>query len=93
MGARAAALVAGALLLRRRGTGSSPDFGVSAFPGSKQSGLGSGRGYETCVVHLDQELGTSGSLAARAGTAAALGGKARRRNPFGGLQGATAYQN
>ena len=85
----AAALTAGDHSPRRRGIGNSPDFGVSAFPGSKRSGLGSGRGYETCVVHLDQELGTSASVAARAGTAAALGGEARRRNPFRGLQGAT----
>ena len=63
--------------------GNSPDFGVSAFPGSKRSGLGSGRAYETCVVHLDQKLGTSTSVAVRAGMEAALGGEARRRNPFG----------
>ena len=42
LGARAAALVAGALLLRRRGTGSSPDFGISVLPSSNRSGLGSG---------------------------------------------------
>ena len=86
-GAGAAALTAGDHSPRRRGTGNSSDFGVSAFPSSKWSELGSGRGYETCVVHLDQELGTSASVAARAGTEAALGGEARRRNPFGGLQG------
>ena len=42
-GAGAAALTAGDHSPRRRGTGNSPDFGVSAFPGSKRSGLGSGR--------------------------------------------------
>ena len=82
-GAGAAALTAGDHSPRRRGAGNSPDFSVSAFPGSKRSGLGSGRGYEACVVHLDQKLGTSTSVAARAGTEAALGGEARRRNPFG----------
>jgi len=39
----AAALTAGDHPPRRRGTGSSPDFGISASPSSKRSGLGSGR--------------------------------------------------
>jgi len=71
--------------LRRRGTGSSPDFGASVFPCSKRNGSGSERDYATCVVHLGQDLGTSRSVAARTGTAAALGDYTRRRAAFYGL--------
>jgi hypothetical protein len=44
------------------------------------------RGYSaTCVVHLGQDLGTSGSVAARTMTAAALGDDARRRKVLEGF--------
>ena len=59
------------------GAGGSSATGVDSS-GKEGQGI-----YAARVVHLGQDLGTSGSVAARAVTAVALGGDARRRTRAG----------
>ena len=84
-GVGVAALTAGGHPPRRRGTGSSPDFGISVLPSSNRSGLGSGGTYSICVIHLRQRNGGLGPGRTLARRGAALGLGVRRR---AGVQGA-----
>ena len=61
----------------------SPELSDPAFQGWIRAEIGSGGIYAARVVHLGQDLGTSGSVAARTMTGAEAARRHRRRAAFG----------